>query len=92
MDEGPVDEASVRHVAALANVDLDEADVERFADQFADILTWFEALDDVPEVAEADDLHTVTRGDEVRDSLPRGDALANADDTEDGYFRGPPVG
>ena len=45
-----VDDEEVRHVAQLARVDLDEAEIELFAEQFAEILEHFEALDDVPEL------------------------------------------
>ena len=81
----------VRHVAALARVDLDESEVERFAEQFADILADFAALDEVPEVDREADLVNVMRADEVEESLAQEEALANAAETEDGYFKGPRV-
>ena len=92
--EGPdaVDPEAVRHVAALARVDLDEAAVDAFAEQFADILAYFETLDDVPAVDAEPDLVNVLRADEVREGLSQDEALANAPETEDGYFKGPPVG
>ncbi len=88
----PVDADDVRHVATLARVDLEEDEVARYADEFADILAWFEALDAVPEVPEDEPLTNVVRPDEERPSLDQSAALANAAATEDGYFRGPPVG
>ena len=88
----PVDPEAVRHVAALARVDLDDEEVDAFAAQFADILDYFETLDDVPEVEAEPDLVNVLRPDEVREGLTREEALANAPETEDGYFKGPPVG
>ncbi|USZ68459.1 Asp-tRNA(Asn)/Glu-tRNA(Gln) amidotransferase subunit GatC [Halorussus salilacus] len=81
----------VRHVARLARVGLDDDEVERFTDQFADILDYFETLDEVPEVDREADLVNVMRDDEVRESLSPEEALANAPETEDGYFKGPNV-
>jgi aspartyl-tRNA(Asn)/glutamyl-tRNA(Gln) amidotransferase subunit C len=80
----------VRHVADLARVDLDEDEVADFADQFADILEYFDTLESVPEVDDEPDLVNVMRPDETHDCLDREDALANAE-SEDGYFKGPNV-
>ena len=86
-----VDDAEVEHVASLARIDLDDEEVELFAEQFADILEYFEALDDVPEVEADAELVNVMRPDEVRQGLTQAEALANAPETEDGYFKGPNV-
>ena len=91
MSDTPVDPDEVRHVADLARVDLDDDDVDRFAEQFADILAYFETLDEVPEVEREADLANVMRPDEVRDGLSQEEALENAEETEDGYFKGPNV-
>ena len=90
-DEAAVDDEEVRHVASLARIDLEEREVERFADQFADILEYFEALDDVPDIEGEADLANVMRPDEVREGLTREEALSNAPETEDGQFKGPRV-
>lgn len=87
-----VDPAEVRHVAELARIDLDDEEIERFADQFADILAYFDTLDQVPEVESEPELVNVMRPDDIRESLSQEAALRNAPDTEDGYFKGPPVG
>jgi len=86
-----VDEEEVRHVASLARVDLDEEEVERFSEQFADILAYFETLDEVPEVESEPDLVNVFRPDDERECLEQEEALRNAPETEDGYFKGPRV-
>ncbi|WP_135535439.1 Asp-tRNA(Asn)/Glu-tRNA(Gln) amidotransferase subunit GatC [Halostella pelagica] len=91
MSDTPVDPDEVRHVADLARVDVDDDDVDRFTEQFADILDYFETLDEVPEVERDADLVNVMRPDEVRESLSQEEALANAEETEDGYFKGPNV-
>jgi len=91
MDEPVVDPEEVAHVADLARVDIDEDDRERFAEQFGEILEYFETLDRVPEVDADPDLTNVMRPDEVRECLDQSEALANAPETEDGFFKGPPV-
>ncbi|PSP54779.1 Asp-tRNA(Asn)/Glu-tRNA(Gln) amidotransferase GatCAB subunit C [Halobacteriales archaeon QS_1_67_19] len=91
MSESSPGPEEVRHVADLARVGLDDEEVERFAEQFADILEYFETLDEVPEVEREADLANVMRTDEVRESLSQAEALANAPETEDGYFKGPNV-
>ncbi|ELZ26747.1 aspartyl/glutamyl-tRNA amidotransferase subunit C [Halogeometricum pallidum JCM 14848] len=91
MSETPVDADEVRHVAELARVNLDEDEVEAFTAQFADILDYFDALDEVPEVESEPDLVNVMRTDEVRDGLSQEEALQNAPESEDGFFKGPRV-
>ncbi|MFC4553185.1 MULTISPECIES: Asp-tRNA(Asn)/Glu-tRNA(Gln) amidotransferase subunit GatC [Halorussus] len=81
----------VRHVADLARVGLDDEEVERFTEQFADILGYFETLEEVPEVEREEDLVNVMRPDEEHECLSQEEALANAAETEDGYFKGPNV-
>lgn len=92
MDEPAVDAETVRHVASLAHIEVDDEDVDDYAEQFDEILTWFEALDSVPETDGDDELTNVLRPDEIRPSLDRAEAMSNAEAQEDGYFRGPPVG
>ena len=86
-----VDADEVEHVADLARVDLDDEERAQFADQFGDILEHFEALEEVPEVEAEPDLVNVMRSDEVEESLTQEEALRNADDSEDGRFKGPKV-
>jgi aspartyl-tRNA(Asn)/glutamyl-tRNA(Gln) amidotransferase subunit C len=86
-----VDPETVEHVAELARVDLTEAETERFAAQFADILDYFDTLDQVPEADFEADLANVMRTDEVETCLGREAALRNAPETEEGKFKGPRV-
>jgi aspartyl-tRNA(Asn)/glutamyl-tRNA(Gln) amidotransferase subunit C len=86
-----VDPETVEHVAELARVDLSEAETERFAEQFADILGYFDTLDEVPEADFEADLANVMREDEIEECLDREATLRNAPETEDGKFKGPRV-
>jgi aspartyl-tRNA(Asn)/glutamyl-tRNA(Gln) amidotransferase subunit C len=91
MSESDVDPEEVEHIADLARVNLDAAERERFTEQFADILSYFETLDAVPEVEPDAELTNVMRPDEIAESLDRDEALENAPDSEDGFFKGPNV-
>ncbi len=91
MSDPAVDPEEVQHVADLARVDLADDEIERFTEQFADILDAFEALDDVPETEREAELSNVMRPDETRESLSQEEALQNASDTEEGQFKGPKV-
>ncbi|MFC7020574.1 MULTISPECIES: Asp-tRNA(Asn)/Glu-tRNA(Gln) amidotransferase subunit GatC [Haloarcula] len=91
MSDNAVDPEEVRHVAELARVDLEADEVERFTEQFGDILEAFEALDEVPETEREADLANVMRPDEVHECLSQEEALRNAPEAEAGQFKGPKV-
>ena len=86
-----VDATEVEHIAALARIDLDDAEIEQFVAEFETILGYFEQLDAVPEVPADAETDTVLREDTVIAPLEQSEALANAPETEEGYFKGPPV-
>ena len=82
----------VLHIARLARLGLDEADVAKFQGQLSQILEQFEALraidtDDVPPTAYALPLENVVREDAQRPSLPVDVALANAPQRTGNFFR-----
>lgn len=91
MSDSAVEPDEVEHIAELARVELSDDERTLFAEQFEDILSYFESLDDVPEVEREPELTNVMRADEVRESLDRDEALQNAEQTEDGQFKGPRV-
>lgn len=82
----------VLHIARLARIALDEAEVERFRAQLSGILEHFQALaavdtEGVEPTAHPLPLANVMRSDEVQPSLPRDEVLANAPVAEEGYLR-----
>ena len=86
----------VVHVAKLARLALTEDELDRFAAQLGAILDAVGKvgeldLEDVPPTSHPLDLANVWRADEPRPSLALDDALANAPDREDAYFRVPPT-
>ena len=84
--------ADVEHIAELAKLALTADEIEHYRQQLSDILEHFETLKQVDTstvqpTASVLPLRTVMREDAVRPSLPTEDALANAPDQADGYFR-----
>jgi len=82
----------VLHIARLARLGLNEAEVDRFREQLSNILENFEILQqvdtsNVPPTAQSITLQSVMRNDEVTPSLPSDEILANAPRKEGDFFR-----
>ena len=82
----------VLHIALLARVGLNEAEVEKLSEQLSNILENFEILqqvdtDNVPPTAQSIDLQNVISEDKVAPSLPQDQVLANAPKREGNFFR-----
>jgi aspartyl-tRNA(Asn)/glutamyl-tRNA(Gln) amidotransferase subunit C len=82
----------VLHIARLARLGINEAEVEKFREQLSNILENFEALKkvdttNVPPTAQSIALQNVMREDEVASSSPAEDILANAPHREGEFFR-----
>jgi len=93
-------EAQVKAVAALANLELEAAEIELFAKQLGDVLAHVEELkqidtSDVSPTSSGVAQESVERRDEVRPSLPIDDVLANAPEREKvrdgGFFKVPRI-
>ena len=90
--------AEVEAVASLAQLELDEAEIDLFGRQLAEILTYVEQLQridttGVPPTASIVSAHAADRDDQVQPSLARAEAIANAPDAarQAGLFRVPRV-
>jgi len=84
----------VLHVAGLAHLDLTEEEISRLEVQLNDILAAVGKvseldLEDVPPTSHPLELSNVWAEDEPQPSLPVEQALANAPEREDGFFRVP---
>ena len=96
----PTNRSDVMKIAELAKLHFDESEIDAFTSQFQRILDYMEKLKEVDvegieptshvSAAEAPEIQPI-REDEVRQSLPTEDALANAPDPGDDYFRVPKV-
>jgi aspartyl-tRNA(Asn)/glutamyl-tRNA(Gln) amidotransferase subunit C len=90
--------AEVERIAALAQLDLDTAELDLFARQLGDILDYVNQLQridttGVPPTASVVTGHPADRDDTVMPSLDRQSALANAPDgaADAGLFKVPRV-
>ena len=88
----------VAKIAALANLELDAAELDLFARQLGDILAYAEQVQQidttgVPATSGVLVAHSIDRLDEVVPSLDRDELLANAPDAapDAGFFRVPRV-
>lgn len=93
----PIEREQILHVAHLARLELGEDEVERLGAQLNDILEAVSKvseldLEDVPPTSHPLELANVWAEDEPRASLPVEEALANAPEREEAYFRVPPGG
>jgi aspartyl-tRNA(Asn)/glutamyl-tRNA(Gln) amidotransferase subunit C len=91
-----VDVATVRRIAHLARIAVDEREVEKLRGELNAILGWVEQLKEV-DVAGVEPMTSVTpmklktRADEVTDGGEAAAVLANAPQTAEGFFLVPKV-
>lgn len=86
----------VLHIAELIKLSLTEEETELFSEQLSEILAYAEKLnqldtDAIPPTAQAIYRRNVIRPDLPRPSLSPDEALANAPQRQDGFFRVKPI-
>ena len=86
----------VAHIAELAKLGLSAEEAELFREQLSEILSYAEKLqaldtEGVPPMAHVGELGNVMRDDQVTPSLSQEEAVENAPDREDGYFKIKPI-
>ncbi len=91
-----IDEKLVKEIAFLARLDLTEEETETFVSQFQDILRYFSILneldtEDIPPAYLSSANKSVTREDEIEESVPTKQFLSNAPETKDNYVLIPRV-
>lgn len=91
-----IDEAQVRRVALLGRLELSDEEIAQFSGQLSAIVEYIEKLNEldtseVEPLAHCLPMHNVFRADEVRPSLPNEQAVGNAPDEVDGYFKVPKI-
>ena len=82
----------VQHIAELAKLALSEEEIEGYASDLSAILDYAQQLqevdtDHIHPTASVLPLRDVMRADEARPGLAPDDALANAPERQDGYFK-----
>lgn len=85
-------EDEVRHVAELAKLKLTDDEVALYAEQLSEILDYAEQLQEidtstVPPTPYVLPLENIMREDVAAPGLTNDEALANAPDSEGGFFR-----
>jgi len=91
-----LDKEAVAHIATLARIRLDEAELEPLAAELSHILGWVEQLgevdtSDVMPMSSVAAMGLPMREDEVTDGGSRDAILGNAPRTEKGFFAVPKV-
>ncbi|MBI5140668.1 MAG: Asp-tRNA(Asn)/Glu-tRNA(Gln) amidotransferase subunit GatC [Nitrospirae bacterium] len=86
----------IQHIALLARLDLREDEMERFASQIGNILSYAEKLntictDEVEPTAHVLGMRNVFRDDDEAGSFAREAILANAPEASSGCFRVPKI-
>ena len=86
----------VLYVGNLARIELKEEEIEKFVEQLSDILKYVEKLNeidtsDVEPMAHVVDIPTPMRDDVVKNPKGKEEALANAPERDDDYFKVPKV-
>ena len=91
-----VDTETVRRVAKLARIAVDEHELEPLVGELNSILDWVEQLQEL-DVENVEPMTSVTpmalkqRADEVTDGNRQADILLNAPDAREGFFAVPKV-
>ena len=85
-----IDEKLVKEIASLARLDLTKEETEMFVTQFQDILKYFGILNELDTenvqpayLSSANE--SVTRDDEIEESVPTKEFLANVPQSKDDY-------
>ncbi|MCP1661906.1 MAG: Asp-tRNA(Asn)/Glu-tRNA(Gln) amidotransferase subunit GatC [Methanocalculus sp. MSAO_Arc1] len=87
-----VSKEEVEHIAAIADIGIDDSELELFTSQFNEIIGYFDILDSIEEGLDSTQTrHNVFREDVPLPSLSQEDALLNSTDPEDGFIRAPRV-
>ncbi len=86
----------VEHIVQLARLQLTKDEIGVFTKQLGSILNYVEKLNeldtaDVEPTSHILPMKNVMREDDVRPSLPREDAIRNAPDMADGFYRVPRI-
>lgn len=89
-----VTEELVKKVAAVARLELTEAELKEFTSQLSDVIKLFGELESVDTKGVEPSFHplrteNVFRQDEVGECLSQEESLSNTSHKEDGFFKGP---
>ncbi len=91
-----IDKATVLRIAKLARIEVADEATDSLADELNTILAWVEQLseidtEDVAPMTSVVAMKAPQRADDVGEVTPRDELLADAPETEDGFFIVPKV-
>ena len=91
-----IDIAAVEHIARLSRLSLTNEEKEVFGPQLSGIIEYVETLgvldtSDIEPTSHVIDMKNIMREDKLRPSLSLEDAMLNAPDPSDGFFRVPKI-
>ncbi len=91
-----ISEKEIEHIAALARLSLSEDEKGLFGPQLSSILEYMDKLNeldtkDMEPTSHVLSLSNVMRGDVPKDSIPRDEALMNAPDHTEKFYRVPKI-
>lgn len=91
-----VTKKDVEHIAELARLKVDETELESYTDQLNQILTYVEKLNEldtenVEPLSHPVEGSNVFRQDELKPCTPREEALKNAPEKDEEFFKVPKV-
>ena len=89
-----IDKETVEHVAKASRIKLTDEEVEKFSKELGDVLNSFALLkevdtSDVKPSFQPNEIKNVIREDVPEYSLSQDDALSNAEQKEEKFFKGP---
>ena len=87
-----ITEETVKHVAAVARINLTASEVKRFQKELTEILAAFKTLDEAPAAEPSFQpipMENIMREDIIEEPLPREVAMKNTKHKEKGFFKGP---
>lgn len=89
-----VDKKTIEHVASISRINLTQQESEKLCTELSDILELFSVInevntDGIEPSFQPIEIKNVTREDVPEESLTQKKALKNAQQKEDGFFKGP---
>ncbi len=85
-------EETIKHIASLAKISLEKTEIKKFQKELSSIVDYFNKLNEVntegiEPTSQVTGLINKLRDDDIRTHLHQKDALKNAPNCEDGYFK-----
>ncbi len=91
-----VSKEEILHIAKLADLNLEESEIDTYILNLQDILNFANIVNNAPveglkETIAAQDTYNVFRKDEIKESMERDELLQNAPEKQEGMFKIPKV-